>query len=93
MYRTVADWGQFRLPVYLFKRPVSGWLHGSFILINGALENAITWDTSCIAEDYWFGLQVRYARFRHFGVLMGNDRSALVDKWPCKLLFDACCNV
>lgn len=58
MYRAVSDWGFFRLPVYLFKRPLSGWLHGSFILINGGVENKITWDTSCLAEDYWFGLQV-----------------------------------
>ena len=58
LFRTVADWGLFRLPVYLFKRPMCGWLHGSFITINGAVENKVTWDTACMAEDYWFGLEV-----------------------------------
>ena len=58
LFRTVADWGLFRLPVYLFKRPMCGWLHGSFIIINGAVENKVTWDTACMAEDYWFGLEV-----------------------------------
>ena len=60
LYRVVADWGSFRLPVYLWKRPMCGWLHGSFILINGDVENRVTWDTSCVAEDYWFGVQVSH---------------------------------
>ncbi|KAL8917782.1 MAG: hypothetical protein Q9208_007763 [Pyrenodesmia sp. 3 TL-2023] len=58
MYRTVADWGQFRLPVRLCQRPLSGYIHGAFILVNGGVENAVTWDTSCVSEDFWFGLQV-----------------------------------
>ena len=74
MYRTVADWGQFRLPIYLCKRPVSGWLHGSFILIKGSLENAITWDTSCVAEDYWFGLEVLSTPYRFSSEWTQEDR-------------------
>ncbi|KAL8851195.1 MAG: hypothetical protein Q9221_003915 [Calogaya cf. arnoldii] len=61
MYRTVADWGQFRLPVRLFQRPMCGFTHGAFILINGGTENTVTWDTSCVTEDFWFGLQANAA--------------------------------
>lgn len=58
MYRTVVDWGLFRLPIRLFQRPMYGFTHGAFILINGGIENAVTWDTSCVTEDFWFGIQV-----------------------------------
>lgn len=81
MYRTVADWGQFRLPIYLFKRPVSGWLHGSFILINGSLENAVTWDTSCVAEDYWFGLEVLSNPYRFSIEWTQEDRCGELTNW------------
>ncbi|KAJ5443926.1 uncharacterized protein N7458_007798 [Penicillium daleae] len=52
------DFGRFQLPVRLFKRPLLGWMHGSFILINGAVENAVTWETDCLAEDFWFAFHV-----------------------------------
>ncbi|KAF1984249.1 glycosyltransferase family 2 protein [Aulographum hederae CBS 113979] len=55
--RVIGDFGGFRLPLALYNRPYSGWLHGSFILVRGAVENAVTWDTECLAEDFWFGLQ------------------------------------
>ncbi|KAI4112860.1 MAG: hypothetical protein LQ345_006055, partial [Seirophora villosa] len=57
MYRTVADWGMFRLPVRLWQLPLCGLTHGTFILINGGIENAVTWDTSSVTEDFWFGCQ------------------------------------
>ncbi|KAJ5087122.1 hypothetical protein N7456_010738 [Penicillium angulare] len=57
---TVAeDFARFQLPVRLFKRPLLGWMHGSFVLINGGVENTITWDTDCLAEDFWFAFHVR----------------------------------
>ncbi|KAF2724899.1 glycosyltransferase family 2 protein [Polychaeton citri CBS 116435] len=31
--------------------------HGSFLLASGKIENLVTWDTSSLAEDYWFGLK------------------------------------
>jgi hypothetical protein len=34
-------------------------VHGSFFLINGRLENEITWDCDNLTEDSWFALQVR----------------------------------
>ncbi|KAI4181986.1 MAG: hypothetical protein LQ346_006670 [Caloplaca aetnensis] len=57
MYRVVSDWGLFRFPLRLCQRPICGFIHGAYILINGGIENAVTWDTSCVAEDFWFGLQ------------------------------------
>lgn len=53
------DFGRFQLPVKLTKRPLLGWMHGSFILINGAVENAVTWDSDCLAEDFWVAFHVR----------------------------------
>ncbi|KAL4805108.1 glycosyltransferase family 2 protein [Aspergillus unguis] len=54
----IADaFGRFQLPVRLFQRPLLGWMHGSWNLINGAVENNVTWDTDCIAEDFWFAYE------------------------------------
>ena len=58
IFRVTEDFGRFQLPIRLFKRPVLGWMHGSFILINGAVENKVTWDTGCLAEDFWFAFHV-----------------------------------
>ncbi|KAJ6191594.1 hypothetical protein N7519_001615 [Penicillium mononematosum] len=58
VFRVADDFGRFQLPVRLFKRPLLGWMHGSFILINGSVENKVTWDTGCLAEDFWFALHV-----------------------------------
>lgn len=56
--RVAENFGRFQLPIRLFKRPVLGWMHGSFILINGAIENKVTWDTGCLAEGFWFAFHV-----------------------------------
>ncbi|TID19143.1 glycosyltransferase family 2 protein [Venturia nashicola] len=53
--RITDDFGRFRLPFKLRHRPHLGYIHGSFIMINGEIENAITWDTNCMTEDFWFG--------------------------------------
>jgi hypothetical protein len=60
--RIIDDIGRFRLPFKRHKRPMLGYVHGSFILINGGVENDITWDTDCLAEDFWFGLRVDFSR-------------------------------
>jgi len=31
--------------------------HGSFLLTSGRVENAVSWDTDCLAEDFWFANQ------------------------------------
>ncbi|CAG8030395.1 unnamed protein product [Penicillium salamii] len=53
--RVAEDFGRFQLPLLLLRRPFLGWTHGSWLLINGAVENAIGWDTDNVCEDYWFG--------------------------------------
>lgn len=52
--RMSEDFGRFQLPVRLCRRPLLGWMHGSWILINGEVENRVTWETACVAEDFWF---------------------------------------
>jgi hypothetical protein len=34
-------------------------VHGAVVLLSGMLENAITWETDSVTEDYWFFLEVR----------------------------------
>jgi len=58
--RIADDFGHFQLPVRLLRRTLLGFMHGSFILVNGAVENAVTWDTDCLAEDFWFAYQVNW---------------------------------
>ncbi|KAJ5780347.1 hypothetical protein N7457_005507 [Penicillium paradoxum] len=64
IFRVAEDFGRFQLPVRLFKRPLLGWMHGSFILINGAVENQVTWDTGCLAEDFWFAFHAARRGFK-----------------------------
>ncbi|KAF4835263.1 Beta-1,4-mannosyltransferase bre-3 [Colletotrichum tropicale] len=52
--RSQEDFGKFSFSVRMRNKPMLGWMHGSWILINGAVENATTWDTDCQAEDFWF---------------------------------------
>lgn len=47
--RVAEDFSRFQLPVRLFRRPLLGWMHGSWILINGEVENRVTWETGCVA--------------------------------------------
>lgn len=55
--RTADDMGRFHLQYSLIRKPIFG-IHGSFLLINGKLENEITWDLSySITEDYEFAIR------------------------------------
>ena len=65
MLRIAEDFGHFQLPSRLVRRPILGYMHGSWILINGRVENEITWETACMAEDYWFALAVRLTMISH----------------------------
>lgn len=71
--RVAEDFGRFQLPVRLFQRPFLGWMHGSFILVNGAVENTVTWDIGCVAEDFWFAYQVSHP----------------IDTWVLRLIYEA----
>ena len=57
--RIAEDFGRFQLPIRFFRRSLLGWMHGSGILINGAVENHVQWETACVAEDFWFAYNVR----------------------------------
>lgn len=56
--RISEDWGRFQLPMRVSHRPLLGWMKGSWNIINGAVENNVTWDTNCAAEDFWFAFNV-----------------------------------
>jgi cellulose synthase/poly-beta-1,6-N-acetylglucosamine synthase-like glycosyltransferase len=54
--RTGDDMGRFFAQLAWFHRPIFG-VHGSFLLVNGAVENEITWDLKgYLVEDYAFSL-------------------------------------
>ncbi|KAI1266255.1 glycosyltransferase like family 2-domain-containing protein [Xylariaceae sp. FL1019] len=54
--RIFDDW--IRIPVLakLLNHVALG-VHGGFLLIRGAVENDVTWDTGSLTEDYWFTLR------------------------------------
>lgn len=57
--RVSDDLCRFRLQYFLIHRPIFG-LHGSFLMIRGAVENKVTWDhkyAGNLTEDYAFGMQ------------------------------------
>ena len=55
--RTGDDVGRFFAQLAWLHRPVFG-LHGSFLLVNGALENELGWDhEGSLVEDYAFSLR------------------------------------
>lgn len=55
--RVLDDFGRYQFQWNYCRRPIFG-MHGSFALINGEVENAVTWETDNLTEDYWFALQV-----------------------------------
>ena len=58
--RTGDDLGRLFAQFSWIQRPVFG-VHGSFLLVEGALENEITWDlASCLVEDYAFSLRAMH---------------------------------
>jgi Glycosyl transferase family group 2 len=63
--RARDDLGKFYLSHYYLNVPVFG-IHGSFLFINGKLENEVGWDTDSLVEDFWFSLQVGTASKTRF---------------------------
>jgi hypothetical protein len=53
--RVSDDLARFHLQYTYFNRPVFG-AHGSFLLTNGAVENAVTWDLGSLTEDFQFAV-------------------------------------
>lgn len=55
--RALDDFGRYQYQFNHVHRPIFG-MHGAFLLVNGQVENVVTWDTENLTEDYWFALQV-----------------------------------
>jgi hypothetical protein len=55
--RVIDDFGHFQFQLNCLGKALDGF-HGSFLLLNGEAENAVTWETDSIVEDMYFGLQV-----------------------------------
>ena len=53
--RVSDDLARFHLQYTYFHRPIFG-AHGSFLLTNGEVENAVTWDLGSLTEDYQFAV-------------------------------------
>lgn len=56
--RVIDDFGHLQFQLNCLGKALDGF-HGSFLLLNGEAENAITWETDSIVEDMYFGLEVR----------------------------------
>ncbi|KAJ3062540.1 hypothetical protein HK102_008732 [Quaeritorhiza haematococci] len=61
--RVGDDLSRFQLQYNYFKRPMFG-AHGSFLMTNGLVENAITWDLGSLTEDYQFAMRAWERGFR-----------------------------
>ncbi|KAF4945211.1 hypothetical protein FGADI_12110 [Fusarium gaditjirri] len=55
--RIADELGRFQFQINALNYPFGG-LHGSFLLVNGEVENEVTWDDDNIVEDFYFGLAV-----------------------------------
>ncbi|RAH81616.1 hypothetical protein BO86DRAFT_379438 [Aspergillus japonicus CBS 114.51] len=66
--RIAENFGRYQLPVRFFRQPLLGFMRGSFLLLNGTVENAVTWDTDCLTEDHWFAYYAAKQGFK-FGWL------------------------
>jgi len=61
--RVGDDLSRFHLQYTYFHRPLFG-AHGSFLLCNGKVENAVTWDLGSLTEDYQFAVKAWEHGFR-----------------------------
>jgi cellulose synthase/poly-beta-1,6-N-acetylglucosamine synthase-like glycosyltransferase len=50
--RVLGDYGRIQMTGNYLHNAAIG-IHGAFHLMSGKLENAITWDTDSLTEDYW----------------------------------------
>jgi hypothetical protein len=55
--RVIDDFGHFQFQLNCWGKAEDGF-HGSFLLLNGKVENTITWETDSIVEDMDFGMKV-----------------------------------
>ncbi|KAF2164708.1 glycosyltransferase family 2 protein [Zasmidium cellare ATCC 36951] len=61
--RVQDDWGRCQWSANYRQRASLG-IHGAFFLCSGKVENAVTWETAHLTEDYWFLLRAMKQNFR-----------------------------
>ncbi|KAF2825925.1 hypothetical protein CC86DRAFT_249994, partial [Ophiobolus disseminans] len=62
--RVTDDLGRYQWQANCLGKPLFG-VHGSFFLTNGKVENASTWDTNNLVEDYWFAKRAESLGFKY----------------------------
>ncbi|KAI0100274.1 hypothetical protein GGR51DRAFT_575530 [Nemania sp. FL0031] len=79
MLRLQDDW--FRVPgLANYRNYIALGVHGGFLLVRGIVENAVTWDTDSLTEDYW--QRIRAIALVGFLPLLGRCRPS-----PLRILF------
>ncbi|KAF2762996.1 hypothetical protein EJ05DRAFT_22765 [Pseudovirgaria hyperparasitica] len=61
--RVQDDWGRGQFLANVPHRATLG-IHGAFFLASGKVENAVSWETAHLTEDYWFLLGAMKKGFR-----------------------------
>ena len=77
--RVGDELARFSLQTNIIKRPVFG-VHGSFLFINGDVENQVTWDFGSLAEDFEFS-QAAWAKGYSVGRIHGVVREQSPEGW------------
>ncbi|TKY88452.1 hypothetical protein EX895_002804 [Sporisorium graminicola] len=77
--RVGDELARFSLQGNIIKRPVFG-VHGSFLMINGDVENKVTWDFGSLAEDFEFS-QAAWAKGFTLGRIHGVVREQSPEGW------------
>ncbi|KND04364.1 uncharacterized protein SPPG_00093 [Spizellomyces punctatus DAOM BR117] len=78
--RVGDDLARFHLQYTYLRRPVFG-AHGSFLLTNGAVENAVTWDLGSLTEDFQFAVSAWKLGFK-----CGNISGIVREQSPLDLI-------
>jgi cellulose synthase/poly-beta-1,6-N-acetylglucosamine synthase-like glycosyltransferase len=61
--RVGDDLSRFQLQYTYLHSPIFG-AHGSFLLVNGVVENSVTWNLDSLTEDYQFATEASRQGFR-----------------------------
>ncbi|SAM81576.1 related to beta 1,4-mannosyltransferase (egghead protein) [Ustilago bromivora] len=77
--RVGDELARFSLQGNIIKRPVFG-VHGSFLMINGDVENKVTWDFGSLAEDFEFS-QAAWSNGFTLGRIHGVVREQSPEGW------------
>ncbi|KAI2609827.1 glycosyl transferase family group 2-domain-containing protein [Hypoxylon fragiforme] len=61
--RVTDDYGRCQFQANAVQKASLG-IHGAFLIASGKVQNAVTWETDCVTEDYWFLLGAMKRGFR-----------------------------